>query len=57
MEIFISYSSRYLLVLYGTTGDNEDEDALTEVRDAFEETFGKRIEYGWVILDNWVNKD
>lgn len=46
---------RYLLVLYGGTGDGEDE-ALNEVRDAFEETFGRRIEYGWVILDNWVMK-
>ncbi|GMS92161.1 hypothetical protein PENTCL1PPCAC_14336, partial [Pristionchus entomophagus] len=45
---------RYLLVLHGTTGHFED-DALREVRQAFFETYGKRIEQGWVILDHWVS--
>ncbi|GMT22779.1 hypothetical protein PFISCL1PPCAC_14076, partial [Pristionchus fissidentatus] len=45
---------KYLMCYFATTGYSND-DALHEVQQVFEETYDKRIEKGWIILDHWVS--
>ncbi|GMR50887.1 hypothetical protein PMAYCL1PPCAC_21082, partial [Pristionchus mayeri] len=58
MPQFFSYCKRlkfkrYLMSMYGTTGQNDDE-AKKVLMNEYEMKYGKRIENVWIILNHWV---